>query len=50
MNDSLERDEQLEKCDQRFYKAQSDIAKRLYTFIKRNVDYINFGNPTKPPR
>jgi mRNA-degrading endonuclease RelE of RelBE toxin-antitoxin system len=44
MTDSFERDQELERCDQRFYKAQSGTAKRLYAFVKKNRSSISFGN------
>jgi mRNA-degrading endonuclease RelE of RelBE toxin-antitoxin system len=41
--DSFERDQQLDKCDRQFYKAQTSTAKRLYRFIRKNRKNISFG-------
>lgn len=41
---SDERDQELERCDQLFYKAQmrQNIPKRLYAFVRQNKEYIKF--------
>lgn len=41
---SDERDQELDRCDQLFYKAQTQqsVSKRLYGFIKANKTHIDF--------
>lgn len=39
---SEERDQELDRCDQLFYKTPQGIPKRLYAFIKVNRSRINF--------
>ena len=41
-NESTERDQDLERCDQMFYKARRSLAKQLYTFLLTNRTRINF--------
>jgi hypothetical protein len=41
-NESRERDQELEHCDQMFYKAQQSLAKRLCAFILANRTRIDF--------
>jgi hypothetical protein len=42
--DNAERDKELERCDQLFYKAQTrqNIARRLYAFVMANKEAIKF--------
>jgi len=37
-----ERDQELNRCDQLFYKTPQGIPKRLYAFIKESKSRINF--------
>lgn len=37
-----ERDQELNRCDQSFYRASQGIPKRLYAFIKANRSRISF--------
>jgi hypothetical protein len=41
-NESKERDQELELCDQMFYQAGQSLAKRLYAYILANRTRVRF--------